>query len=223
MMKLKRSWPVSNKKSQSGNVKVADIKRLLKRYDCPMPYHAVRARFVGCIACPSIDTHPVQALAALWHGSMPEIPNIDDANDLMQVLLYGVWNPLTILLSGNKPFPLKAMRSPRDRAGLKRFSQTRLDEIDAFVDGLLDNEGDIELPDTAHVAVEDLDKIVSFFDAFVQFGDEPQTEAEFGEAVRHAEELSYIAERQINEAVRACTEARHAALTSLLDDRPSLH
>ncbi len=211
------------KKYRTGNLKARDIKRLLKRYDCPLPYHAVRTRFLGCIACPSIDTHPMQALAALWDGAMPEIENIEDANELMQGLLNGVWNPLTLLLSGNKAFRLKSMRAPSDGAGLKRFAQTRVNEIDAFVDGLFGGEEAIDMPDTAHEAVEALSELVSFFEVFVQFADEPTTEAKFAETVRHAQKLSYIAEQEINETVRACTKARHAALSRLGDGRPTLH
>ena len=211
------------KKSRTGNLKARDIKRLLKRYDCPLPYHAVRARFLGCIACPAIDSHPMQALAALWDGAMPEIENIEDANELMQGLLIGVWNPLTLLLSGNKAFRLKRMRAPSDGGGLKRFAQTRVNEIDAFVDGLFGGEEAIDMPDTAHEAVEALSELVSFFELFVQFADEPATEAEFAETVRHAQQLSYIAEHEINEAVQACVKARHAALSRLGDRRLSLH
>ena len=211
------------KKPPAGKLKANDIKRLLKRYDCPLPYHAVRARFLGCIACPAIDTHPVQALTALWHGTMSEIENIEDANELMQGLINGVWNPLTVLLSANKPFHLARLRAPSNSAGLKRFAETRVSEIDAFVDGLFDGEEAIELPDTAHAAVEALSELASFFESFAQFAYEPATEVEFGETVGHAQQLSYIAEQEINEAVQACTKTRHAALSRLTDGRPTLH
>ncbi len=214
---------MSNKKPRSGNIKAADIKRLLKRYDCPLPYHAVRARFLGCIACPAIDTHPMRALAVLWDGAMPEIENIEDANELVQGLLEGVWNPLTLLLSGNKAFHLTRLRAPNDNAGLKRFSQTRVNEIDAFTYGLCDGEEGIDLPDTAHEAVEALDVLATFFETFVQFADEPDKQLEFAETVLNAQELSYSAEQEINEAVRACTEARRAALARSGDGRPTLH
>ncbi len=211
------------KNSPTGKLKANDIKRLLKRYDCPLSYHAVRARFLGCIACPAIDTHPVQALAALWAGAMPEIENIEDANELMQGLINGVWNPLTMLLSANKPFHLARLRAPSNSAGLKRFAETRVSEIDAFVDGLFDGEEAIDLPDTAHEAVEALDVLTTFFETFVQFADEPYTEVEFGETVLNARKLSYIVEQEINEAVQACVKARHAALARMGDGRPSLH
>lgn len=211
------------KKSPTGKLKANDIKRLLKRYDCPLSYHAVRARFLGCIACPTINTHPVQALAALWHGTMPEIENIEDANELMQGLINGVWNPLTVRLSDNKPFHLARLRAPSNSAGLKRFAETRVSEIDAFVDGLFNGEEAVELPDTAHAAVEELSELASFFESFAQFANEPATEAEFGETVQHAQQLSYIAEQEINEVVLACTKARHAALSRLTDGRPTLH
>ena len=62
-----------------------------------------------------------------------------------------------------------------------------------------------------------------FFESFAQFAYEPATEVEFGETVGHAQQLSYIAEQEINEAVQACTKTRHAALSRLTDGRPTLH
>lgn len=206
-----------------GNLKATDIKRLLKRYNCPMPYLAVRARFLGCIACPSIDTNPVQALEALWHGAMPEFESIEDANELMQGLINGVWNPLTRQLSENKPFRLTRMRTPRDSAGLKRFAQTRVNEIDAFVDGLFDGEDAIDLPETAYLAVQTLNELISFFESFVQFADEPVTEAEFSDTVRQSRQLSQIVEQEINAAVQSCTQARRAALSRAGGGRSTLH
>ena len=92
------------------------------------------------------------------------------------------------------------MRAPSDGGGLKRFAQTRVNEIDAFVDGLFGGEEAIDMPDTAHEAVEALSELASFFEVFVQFADEPDTEAKFAETVRQAQQLSYIAEQEINEA-----------------------
>lgn len=211
------------KKPRSGNLKATDIKRLLQRYDCPLPYHAVRARFLGCIACPSIGTYPVQALEALWDGAMPEFESIEDANELMQGLINGLWNPLTEHQSRNKPFRLTSMRAPTDSTGLKRFAQTRVDELEAFVEGLFAGEDAIDLPETAHQAVQELGDLMSFFQAFVQFADEPQKDAEFRETVRNAQQLSYIAEQELNAAVQACSKARRAALTRPGGGRPSLH
>lgn len=36
------------------------MRALLNRYGCPVPYHQVRARFMGNIATPALSASPVQ-------------------------------------------------------------------------------------------------------------------------------------------------------------------
>ncbi|MCH8302861.1 MAG: hypothetical protein IH912_08920 [Proteobacteria bacterium] len=214
---------MSTKKPRPGIVRAADIKRLLQRYDCPMPYHAVRARFLGSIACPAIDTRPMQVVQGLWDGDMPAFESEEDANELIQALVMGLWNGLTVHQSRNKPFRLTTMRTPADSAGLKRFAQTRVHEIEAFLEGLFAGEDAIDLPETAHQAVQKLGDLRSFFAAFVQFADEPEAEAELRDTIRNAQKLSYIAEKEINSTVQSCTKARRAVLSGSGGGHPSLH
>jgi hypothetical protein len=165
----------------------------------------------------------MRALAALWDGEMPECESVDDANELMKGLLEGVWNPLTLLLNSNKGYRLARLRAPSNSKGLKRFAQIRIDEIDAFIDGLFDGEETVELPEAALLAVEALGELAAFFEAFGQFADKPGSGVGVARAIREAPELSNIAEQEINEAVWACTTARRAALARLDDSRPTLH
>ena len=38
------------------------VRALLARYACPIPFHAVRTRFLGNIATPKLDASPVQTI-----------------------------------------------------------------------------------------------------------------------------------------------------------------
>ena len=38
------------------------VRALLARYVCPIPFHAVRTRFLGNIATPKLDASPVQTI-----------------------------------------------------------------------------------------------------------------------------------------------------------------
>jgi len=53
------------------------VRALLDRYRCPVPFHAVRTRFLGNIATPIISASPLDAVADLWGG---------DGGDMMPTL-----------------------------------------------------------------------------------------------------------------------------------------
>lgn len=48
------------------------IRALLKRYACPLPYHEVRARFMGNIATPDMNASPMKEVQRLWNDDFPE-------------------------------------------------------------------------------------------------------------------------------------------------------
>ena len=60
-----------------------EIRRLLDRYRCPIPFHAVRTRFLGNIASPGPQASPMRMLGALWGGELPAFDSIEDANELI--------------------------------------------------------------------------------------------------------------------------------------------
>jgi hypothetical protein len=42
------------------------------RYQCPVPFYALRTRFLGNIASPIMSASPLDAVKALWGGDLPE-------------------------------------------------------------------------------------------------------------------------------------------------------
>src|SRR5450755_3674842 len=100
---------------QSGN---ANVVALLKRYQCPTPFHAVRTRFMGSIASPARDRSPVHAVRELWGGNLPPFDSMDNLNHLLHVLIDGLWNRLTVHQTASKPFKLTQVQVKPTREGV---------------------------------------------------------------------------------------------------------
>jgi hypothetical protein len=66
------------------------VRALLERYRCPVPFHAVRTRFLGNIASPDMQSSPIRMVEALWGGASPTFDSIDDANELIGALVMGL-------------------------------------------------------------------------------------------------------------------------------------
>ena len=49
-----------------------EVRALLERYRCPVPFHEVRTRFLGNIASPGIGISPIKMVEGLWGGELPE-------------------------------------------------------------------------------------------------------------------------------------------------------
>jgi hypothetical protein len=48
-----------------------EVQVLIERYRCPVPFHAVRTRFLGNIASPSVGI-ALDTVKALWGGELPK-------------------------------------------------------------------------------------------------------------------------------------------------------
>ena len=83
------------------------VRALLDRYRCPVPFHAVRTRFLGNIASPVVSASPLDALKGLWGGELPEFDSLDAVNELLAVLIMGLWNRLARHQERSAPFSSK--------------------------------------------------------------------------------------------------------------------
>jgi hypothetical protein len=83
-----------------------EVRVLLERYHCPMPFHEVRARILGNIATPAAGVSPIKMVERLWGGELPEFNSIDAANELIGALIMGLWNRLTRHQERSAPFRL---------------------------------------------------------------------------------------------------------------------
>ena len=79
------------------------VRAVLEKYKCPVPFNEVRTRFLGNIASPNVSASPIKVVQDLWGGELPPFDNIDEANELIGTLVMGLWNRLTRKLANIRP------------------------------------------------------------------------------------------------------------------------
>lgn len=204
-MKKPRIPPVDEKQARS----------LLKKYNCPVPYHEVRTRFLGNIATPAMTTSPMNIVKGLWGGELPEFESLEAVNDLIGALINGLWNSLTRHQKRTEPFRLVRVPTEATRAGLASYILMRRQEIDGFVDGLFNGQDVIDLPEKAQSSADiigELRAMLAGAHALVTDDTKPASDAEFAKTLKQIQELTLVIEREINSVVMACTLVRRQML-----------
>jgi hypothetical protein len=194
-----------------------DVRALLDRYSCPVPFHEVRARFLGNIATPSMVASPINMVQDLWGGELPAFGSIDAANELIGALIMGLWNRLTRHQDRNSPFRLTRIETAPMREGLTDLSLMRVQEIDGFVAGLFGREDRIDLPERAHRALDDLAKMRALFVAVQDVATDETKAATLGDVqttLRHLRKMTKNAEHAMHTVVLSCTRARKQTLSA---------
>ena len=142
-----------------------DVRALLARYRCPVPFHEVRTRFLGNVASPAMSSSPIKMVEDLWGGELPAFDSMDAANELISALVMGLWNRLTRHQDRDSPFRLTRIETAPTREALAALALMRVQEIEGFVHGLFGREEAIDLPERAHRALDDLGKMRALFGA----------------------------------------------------------
>lgn len=150
-----------------------EVRALLDRYGCAVPLHAVRTRFLGDIASPVMAGSPLETVKALWGGELPEFDSLDAINELLRVLVMGLWNRLARHQERNVPFRLMRVAVPETREGLGQIALIRREELDGFVEGLFGAAESLELPERAHHAIEALSELRAIFDGLHELASNP--------------------------------------------------
>lgn len=204
----------------------AEIRTLLDRYHCRVPYHAVRTRFLGNIATPGASIVPIDMIKRLWGGELPAFDTMDDLNGLFEVLIMGLWNQLTRHQERSASFRLTRFNTVATREGLILFGRTRREEIEGFVEGLFGDSESLELPERAHDAITKLGEMRSMFGAAEHLATDlskPVLPESAKVTIGHLRELTRIAEHEIHEAVLSCARARRQLMAGVTVPNPTLH
>jgi hypothetical protein len=202
------------------------VRDLLRRYACPVPYHQVRTRFLGNIATPKLSASPLNVAKGLWGGALPEVDSIEDLNQLIDTLINGLWNALTIHQKRSEPFRLVKVPVDPSVANLARLALVRRQELDGFVEGLFDGAEEIDLPERANAALGSLAEmraIIGGAHDFAMRSIEPADPAQIQATFRHLRELTRIMEREINAVVLDCTRARRQMIRDATTKAPTFH
>jgi hypothetical protein len=195
-----------------------EVQALLLRYRCPTPLHAVRTLFLGHIASPRLDVSPMAPVAKAWGGELPEFASSDEVEEVMRVLVQGLWNRLSEHQSTRNPFRLPRFEVTLTRQALHDLALVRAQELKGFVDGLFGAEEEMLLPQKAHEAVEALAELHAMFDgAAVLLADEtkPAPVHELKALLRNLQQMTIVADEQINKAMQSCKRARGQRLETM--------
>src|SRR3954462_3943273 len=213
------------KRAQPAPVSDDEVRALLERHACPVPFHEVRTRFLGNIASPVLTASPMQTVRELWGGELPEFSDMDAVNELIEALVMGLWNRLTRHQDRAVPFRLVRVALPGTQEGLHALSLIRWEEIEGFVHGLFGNEEAIDLPKRAHKALDVLADTRSLLEGLHRATGPTIEPAPSDVAAGHrlVRELTKASEHEMHEAVIACSRARRQSIQQLRTSKPTVH
>ena len=188
---------------------------VLAKYDCPVPYHEVRTRFLGNIATPDMAASPLTTLQGLWGGTIAAFEDMDAVNEILNTLINGLWNSLTRHQKRTEPFRLTPPDFETTFTGLGAFALVRQQELDGFAEGLFNGADDIELPKGASRALDVLAEarvMIAGVHALVTDPTIPKSNDELIGTSTNLLGMTPILEREIHTIVLDCTRARRAML-----------
>ena len=203
-----------------------DVRALLARYRCPVPFHEVRTRFLGNVASPAMSSSPIKMVEDLWGGELPAFDSMDAANELISALVMGLWNRLIRHQDRDSPFRLTRIETAPTREALAALALMRVQEIEGFVHGLFGREEEIDLPERAHRALDDLGKMRALFGAVQKVASGVVKDAALDNmevTLRHMREMTKSAEHAMHTVVLYCKRARRQMLAGVLASKPTMH
>jgi hypothetical protein len=214
------------KKPQAPTASNEEVKDLLARYGCPVHFHEVRTRFLGNIATPMMSASPIKIVEGLWGGKLPIFESVDEANELIGVLINGLWNRLTRHQDRKSPFKLTRITGEPTQDYLSSLASMRRQEVDGFITGLFGEEDTLGLPERADRGLDALAEMRAVFASVHDFIEDSTTAGsnkQIATSLKHLQELTLQSEREINAVVLACTRARRQQLASVPISKPTFH
>jgi len=203
-----------------------EVRELLERYRCPVPFHEVRTRFLGNVATPVMSASPIKMVEGLWGGELADFGSINAAKELIGALIMGLWNRLTRHQERSTPFRLTPPEVAATREGLGTLALIRRQELDGFVEGLFGAEKAIDLPERAHRSLSVLGELRSMIAGLLDVatdGNKPASAGDIEDTLRHMQEMTRIAEHEMHAVVLSCKRARRDMLASPLARKPTRH
>ena len=202
------------------------VRALLVRYACPVPFHEVRTRFLGNIASPAIGVSPMKMVESLWGGKLPEFDTKDAVNELIGALFMGLWNRLTKHQDRNAPFRMTRSSIAPTREGLATLALMRRQELDGFVEGLFGQEEVVDVPERALRGLDNLADMRALFAATADFATDetkPAPLKEMETTLRLLREMTKNAEHEMHAIVLSCKRARKLMLSGRPAKKPTIH
>lgn len=210
---------MSSPKSPSGpSASDKDVQALLLRLRCPTPLHVLRTLVLGHITSTRLEVSPMAPLAQAWGGELPEFASADEVEEVMQVLVHGLWNRLSEHQNSRTPFRLPRFEVLSTRQALLDLARMRAQELKGFVDGLFGTEDEMLLPQKAHEAVVALSELHAMFTGaagLLADDAKPAPAQELKALLRNLQQMAIVADEHINKAVQSCKRARGQRLETM--------
>lgn len=194
------------------------LQDLLQRLRCPTPLHALRTLVLGHISSPQMSVSPLAPLAQAWGGELPEFTSADEVEEVMQVLVHGLWNRLSEHQSSRNPFRLTRFEVAPSRQALLDLARVRAQDLKGFVDGLFGTEDEMVLPQKAHDSMGALSELHAMFDGaagLLADDTKPAPEPELKTLLRNLQQMTIAADEHINKVVQSCKRARGQQLETM--------
>ncbi len=205
----------------------AAFQRLLEKYNCPMPFHVVRMRFLGEIASLDFGASPIKTIESFWDGDLPVFDREEEASAFFQAMM-SLWNRMARHQDGVlvKLFKPKKLREWDDIAAAFRM---RAEEIrDGFLVGYSGSGTDQHLPESLEEALHGLREIGERFEEAAERVQRPQRvedELSFDDYRQLLEVRTKEVETLLTAIMRASKELRKLrfAAASEIDDGTPIH
>ena len=199
---------------------------LLERYNCPLQFHEVRAAFMGAICCPAIGINPIRVIGGIWEGHLPEFMRLEDADNFFEVLVNQCWNPLTAHQDRKHPFHLTIWAVKMTKKDLAALAQVRTEELEIFIEAMEGPDEELTLPKRAIGAVRVIEEIYGLISGIETLALDKRISKnsdEIKEIFAELDQLTIIAEKEINAAIIACQKARKTNIKHLPTATGRLH
>ena len=185
----------------------AALKKMLKAHGCPLGLHEVRTRILGHLIAPEAGVSPITAVQGLWGGQLPEVDHIDQLNEILDMLMGSIWNPLALQVRVRRDRIKLAM--PPAGKGIKALgllALLRLEELQSFEEGLLGGAQFVDIPQPAAQSMRTLGEMAVLFASVhntIKSG--AYCTAKDAKGLRaNVDELTKIAEVELNSVIDAC-------------------
>jgi len=199
---------------------------LLARYNCPLQFHEVRACFMGAIACPAMGINPTRVIGGMWGGHLPEFMTLADADNFFDVLINQCWNSLTAHQDRRNIFELTKWTTKRTKKDLAAFSNTRTEELAIFIEAIEGPDDELKLPQRAIRAVRVLEEVYALISGVQALALDKRISKntdEIDEIFKELDQLTLIAEKEINAAIIACHKSRKTNILHLPKAKDRIH
>jgi hypothetical protein len=176
---------------------------------------------MGAIASPVDTVNPSREIQTLWGGQAPSFASMAAANEFMQVLVMGLWNHVAMHFGSHEPFALIDNTPEPTEKGIKDHAKLRFEEIQGFLEGFFQGQDSVHLSEDIADCLDVLDDLIAMFGGIARLPRESRatTQEEFRGLIDQVDELTKIAQREINQIITICAAQRRGED----EDPPRLH